>query len=265
MHVGCEMYRRKMVGQQKLEIPYNIELDPSNRWVKASAIMPWEKIEEQYDENFVSGSGQIPLTSRLAFGALYIQARLSLTDEETVAQIQENPSMQFFCGFDEYTTEKPFDASMMVHFRKRITAEMMKRISEEAFAAEAKKAISCEKDDDDKDKNDNTNDSSDDESHEENTQKPKGTLLLDATCCPSDIHYPTDIGLLNQARELTEQMIDVLHKINVEATKPRTYREVARQAFLSYAKKRKHTKMEIRNAIRKQLQYLRRNLDSIDK
>jgi len=30
-----------------------------------------------------------------------------------------------------------------------------------------------------------------------------GTLILDATCVPADIHYPTDAGVLNDAREKT--------------------------------------------------------------
>ena len=39
----------------------------------------------------------------------------------------------------------------------------------------------------------------------------QGKLILDATCAPADIKYPTDLGLLNQAREHTEKIIDVLH------------------------------------------------------
>jgi hypothetical protein len=30
--------------------------------------------------------------------------------------------------------------------------------------------------------------------------------LLDATCTPADIKYPTDIGILNEAREKTEEI-----------------------------------------------------------
>jgi len=36
--------------------------------------------------------------------------------------------------------------------------------------------------------------------------------LLDATCTPADIKYPTDIGILNEAREKTEKIIDKLYK-----------------------------------------------------
>ena len=239
-----------------LEIPFGVALDVENRWVKLAAIMPWEKIDELYAGNFPSDKGEEAKSGRLAFGALYIQNRLVITDEETVDQIRETPSMQYFCGFDSYTTEKPFDSSLMVHFRKRISAEMMKAITEEAFAAEAKRVIDAEK-----------SDKEDDDPPDGGKSKPKGTLLLDATCCPSDIHYPTDIGLLNHARELTETIIDKLHEklIGLGLIKPRTYRENARKAYLAYARKRKHSYAEIRFAIRQQLQFVRRNLDSISK
>jgi len=249
------MYRRAMIGQQKLDIPFGVELNADNRWVKLASLFPWEKIEECYARNFKSEKGEVAKSGRLAFAALYIQHRLNLVDAEVVEQISENPPMQYFCGFDNYSTEKPFDSSLMVHFRKRITPEMMKEISEEVFATEARKAIEKTKDDDDQ------NDESGGES------KPKGTLLLDATCCPSDIHYPTDIGLLNHARELLELIIDILHAqfMGLGVIKPRTYREMARMVYLRYAKKRRHTQAEIRFVIRQQLQYVRRNLDSIAK
>ena len=41
--------------------------------------------------------------------------------------------------------------------------------------------------------------------------KKQGKLILDATCAPADIKYPNDLGILNQAREQTETIIDALH------------------------------------------------------
>jgi len=243
-----------MSGQQRLEIPFGVEMDANNRWVMLASIIPWEEIEWHYGQNFDSNKGEVAKSGRLAFAALFIQERLVVTDRETVDQIRETPSMQYFCGFESYSTEKPFDASLMVHFRKRFTAEIMKEIMAKVFAAEAKKAIEKEKDDDDKGGSDGEN-------------KPKGTMLLDATCCPSDIHYPTDVGLLNHARELTEAIIDNLHEqlVKLGVIKPRTYRENARRAFLAYARSRKHTYGQIRFAIRQQLECVRRNLESIAK
>ena len=263
------MYRRVIPGQYRLEFPFGVELRTDNRWVQYARIMPWEKIDRIYSAKFDEPRGQVAKPSRLAFGALFIQWRLSLTDEETMEQIRENPSMQFFCGFETYTTEKPFDSSLMVYFRKRISADMMKSITEEAFAAEAKKVI--EKDDDTggpgKSGGGGTPGVDSGDGVGEERPKNKGTMLLDATCYPADIKYPTDIGLLNHARELTERIIDELHeqikRPGVE--KPRTYREVARKEYLSFAKKRKPTQQQIRSANRQQLQYVRRNLDTIAK
>jgi hypothetical protein len=107
------------------------------------------------------------------------------------------------------------------------------------------------------------NDDNDEIEEEDNN---RGTLLLDATFCPQDIKYPTDIGLLNQSRELTEEIIDILYKSIIEKYeyKPRTYRQVARKDYLEYTKTRKPTAKFTRKHIRKQLQYVARNLGIID-
>src|SRR5205085_762703 len=49
----------------------------------------------------------------------------------------------------------------------------------------------------------------------------KGSLLMDATACPQDIAYPTDLNLLNDAREKSEELIDEL-QANLTTAKPRT-------------------------------------------
>ena len=107
------MYRWMIPGQHKLDIPFGVELRADNRWVQYAKLLPWDKIEALYSVNFNEAKGQVAKTSRLAFGALFIQWRLGLTDEETVNQIRENPSMQFFLGFEAYTTEKPFDKTAL--------------------------------------------------------------------------------------------------------------------------------------------------------
>ena len=35
----------------------------------------------------------------------------------------------------------------------------------------------------------------------------KGTLIMDATCCPADISYPQDFQLLNEARKNLEHIV----------------------------------------------------------
>lgn len=92
----------------------------------------------------------------------------------------------------------------------------------------------------------------------------QGTVLVDATCAPADVAYPTDLNLLNEAREKLEAIIDTLHKPVVgKAAKPRTYREKARKQFLAVSKQRRPGPKVIRKAIRRQLGYVGRNLEII--
>ncbi len=72
--------------------------------------------------------------------------------------------------------------------------------------------------------------------------------------------------LLNQARKHTERIIDLLYE-ELKGTlekKPRTYREKARKDYLEVAKKRRPSQNEKRKAIKKQLQYIKRNLAHIN-
>lgn len=95
--------------------------------------------------------------------------------------------------------------------------------------------------------------------------KNKGKLLVDATCTPADIQYPCDLSLLNEAREKTEAIIDILHEtLKGKEKKVRTYRIQARKEYLKVSKKRKKSEREIQKAIRKQLGYVKRNLAHIN-
>ena len=95
----------------------------------------------------------------------------------------------------------------------------------------------------------------------------RGKLILDATCAPADITYPNDLGILNQARRQTEKIIDSLYKTcqTKRAKKPRTYKKKARKDYLKVAKKRRPSRKERREALAKQLQYIKRNLSHIEK
>jgi len=83
---------------------------------------------------------------------------------------------------------------------------------------------------------------------------------------PGDISYPNDLGILNQARVKTEKIIDSLYEPlkGQREKKPKSYRNRARKEYLNVAKKKRQTRKQIRKAIKKQLQYIKRNLGSID-
>ncbi len=123
------MYHKK---QCEIETPENFknlfggQLDEENRWVQMSKMIPWEEFEEEYAKNFTEEKGAPAKSFRMALGALIIKGMLGISDRETVEQIKENPYLQYFIGKESYSSEEAFNASMMVHFRKRIGMELIK-------------------------------------------------------------------------------------------------------------------------------------------
>jgi hypothetical protein len=89
---------------------------------------------------------------------------------------------------------------------------------------------------------------------------------MDATCIPADIRYPHDVTLLDEARRKTEMVIDTMFKNSKHmGSKPRTYRKKARKEFLRFIKNKKRNTRDFRKALKQQLQYVSRNLRTIEK
>lgn len=93
----------------------------------------------------------------------------------------------------------------------------------------------------------------------------KGRLITDATACTQDIAYPTDLNLLNDAREKSEELIDKLYDAELHGVKPRTYREVARKNYLKTAQLKIKSKKQIHKAVKQQLGYLKRNIKNVNR
>ena len=93
--------------------------------------------------------------------------------------------------------------------------------------------------------------------------KNEGTLTLDATCAPANIHYPQDISLLNEAREKPETIIYRFCK-SYGLPLPRRYRRRARKDYLAFAKSKKRSAKKIRKALRRQLGYVARDIRYLD-
>jgi hypothetical protein len=88
----------------------------------------------------------------------------------------------------------------------------------------------------------------------------RGKMIIDATVCPQDIAYPTDLNLLNDAREKAEELIDLLYDKELHGKKPRTYRRKARKLYLGEAQKKSSTAKAIHKANGKQLNFLGRDI-----
>jgi len=237
------MYKHnaKQLEFEQFSLPFNGGLRSDNRWIKIAKFIPWEDFEILYSKS-LSGSqmGSPALSVRIAIGALIIKERLGTSDEETVEQIRENPYLQYFLGFKGYKDEAPFHPTMFVHFRKRVGKKTLAKINEVITQKAFAQAIKASEDKAHNDKNDGPGSP---------VSKNKGKLLVDATCTPADITFPTDLKILNTARKKSEEVIDILHRpLRGKQKKPRTYRKKAHKEFLSVAKSKKLSKSKRRKA-----------------
>jgi len=272
------------------ETPFAQKLTRGNRWVKMADAIPWDDIVGHYDKLFQSTEGRPPISGRVILGAMMIKHIETLTDVRTIEHIQENMFMQYFLGYSSFTNEAPFSPTLFVEIRKRLSLELLSKVNDVI-------AIHCIKEDGQKDSppvppdekiNDqqvqadtietttkaSVNETSSIPSISETTATAtvctapltnKGRLITDATVAPQNITYPTDLKLLNAAREKSEELIDLLYKQHLHGpTKVRTYRNTARKDFLNTAKKKAKTAKVIYKANGSQLRYLKRNLGHIE-
>lgn len=259
--------KQKYVSQNQLtitgfETPFSRSLNPGNRWVILAARIPWDSLVSVYQKQMGNDTtGADGINPRVAIGSMIIKHMCDLSDRETVQQIQENMYMQYFIGYSSFSDEEPFDASLFVDFRKRLGIDQINEINEKILG------LSHTRHDDDQPEipEDRGTDQCWTNIGTPATGVPthKGQLITDATACPQDIAYPTDLNLLNDAREKAEELIDELYAPRLHGAKPRTYRKVARKDYLHTAQKKKKSKQEIRSANRKQLNYLKRDIKII--
>ena len=280
----------KQLVLEGFETPFYQQLDSTNRWVVLSHQIPWDDLVRLYNKhNKVKETGRPPLNPRLLIGAVIIKHFLNLDDRETIAQICENLYMQYFLGYSSFSKDPPFDPSLFVEIRNRLSLEVLSEMNQRIYGFHMEKTQKQpvvqvgentkgeEQDKENNKKEDEENpasqasqqDTADVNAVEEIVDQKtenKGEVIFDATVCPQDIAYPTDLGLLNTAREITEEIIDVLHQHRTDTVKkPRTYRQVARKQYLKVAQNKNPSKKTIRKGIKSQLQFLKRNFKTITK
>lgn len=277
------MIRYKSQKQRTLpgfDTPPDMILNPDNRWVKLSECIPWDDLAQSYHKKLSSTLGRPAKDARIVIGAVIIKHKLSVSDNETVEQIRENPYLQYFIGLKGFQSEAPFAPSLFVEVRKRMGQTVFNEFHEAIIdviePGKARQIARTEDDDDDTDGDvaalnasgsvfrDNAE--TIEPSLSDKLPKNHGKLIVDASVVEQAIRFPTDLGLLNEARELSERIIDELHarSSDPQKRKPRTYREIARKAYLSVTKLKRPSNKRRRAGIRQQLQFLRRNLGYIE-
>lgn len=154
--------------------------DPTNELVILRKVIPWQRIINRLVHYYDDKRGRIGNPLRVVI-AVFIVARLrSLSDRLVIAQIRENRYMQYFCNVPDQDLANFINPSSLSKLRKRFGVRGMKAIESTTFHFLRLAGVI------------------------------KGeTMLIDSTVLPSNILYPTDVGLIFKAfgkmRQLAER------------------------------------------------------------
>lgn len=220
-------------------------LPKTNRWVQMGDALPWAEYEKVYNERLKNDKvGASNRPGRMVIAALIIKHKLSLSDEETILTIQENPYMQYMCGLTEYSDQPIFDPSLFTTIRKRITIEDINALTLEL----AKKAQK------NKDKGDN------DEDNTISGKTQPTDVKADATCADAEVRYPTDIDLIEDGSKYIDRIIDKVCGIKKIRKPAGVERNRIRAIYLNVIKRKHKGSKLVKDALTRMLPLLYRDI-----
>lgn len=234
------MIRESNANQKTLsefDWPFQNEPDPQNRWVTLAQRIPWDVLSQCYHQAMDERKGRPALKARVVIGALIIQHKLVLSDQETISLIQVSPYMQYLNGMKSYSSEKPFDPSLFVTIRRRKSAQMFEEftqsITDELKPRRSRHQVEakapdkqCDKDNDDNDQPPANGGSKVEESSQKGEppehQPHQSKLIVDATIadqatCSSVVSMASDSN--NGAGEQSPTLFTTWH-ISVTSAEP---------------------------------------------
>jgi IS5 family transposase len=158
------------------------QLDESHPLQRLGAVIDWEGLENELKKLFKPQRGHPPKPIRLMVGLLMIQHMNGISDEEVVEKWVENPYWQSFCGYSEFQWKTPIDPSSLTRWRHRLGEKGTEWILQSTVEATVKMKAAKPSD----------------------FQK----VIVDTTVMESNVRFPTDSSLLNEAREKLVQLSD---------------------------------------------------------
>ena len=80
-------------------------------------------------------TGAANINPRVVLGAMMVKHTLNISDEDTIQMIRENIYIQYFLGFDSFSSKAPFYSSLFVEIRKRMGMAELNRINDAIYKA----------------------------------------------------------------------------------------------------------------------------------
>jgi len=208
--------------------------DPDHPLERLAAAIAWDpllgKLRAFYSED--RGAPSTPLRAQV--GTLMLKHLRNLADREAVRLVQENMYAQRFCALSPaQVADYMHPASGLSNFRAKIGPEGMALIEEALTAAGSGRS-----------------------------RKRGGKLIVDTTCVPADILYPTDIRLLERCRQAVIRLLRKAKGLGLDVIY-RTYNRTARNIFVTFSKLGKPGEKKRRRVHKRMFQFVRRNLKQL--
>ena len=152
-------------------------------------MIPWNKIEERYAGLFPSEVGMPAKPLQTALGSLLIQKNTAIQTVNWLNRSKKIRTISISSDFPDMNIKLPFVPSLLVEFRKRLDENILAEINEMIAAYNS----SDDSSDDDSNDGGNSADNTSNENDINASSEPEneGTLILDATCAPQNIAFPT--------------------------------------------------------------------------
>jgi len=150
-----------------------VNLDKNHELVKMEALVPWDELVDAIASTY-KDAGRPSKSIRLMLGLLIIKHKYGIADEELIERLKGDIYFQYFCGFDSFIESDSIpDSSSLTYFRKRLTPEILQKI-ENAIAIKLIKKL---------------------------PKKRRHSIMVDTTCMPANVTFPTDTKLLSKTYE----------------------------------------------------------------
>ena len=119
----------KQLTIEGFKTPFDVHLNPENKWVRLANAIPWDEFVEIYTRSMSKTHGRPSISPRIAVSALIIKHMERLDDRGVVAALEENIYLQYFAGYPSFTIKPPFDPSLLVEMRARMGAKAFDEMS----------------------------------------------------------------------------------------------------------------------------------------
>jgi hypothetical protein len=144
-----------------------VELPKDNELIRMSEEIDWDAMIEIVGKKYSNTDGRRSMSIRMMIGLEIAKRKYGMSDEDIVEQLRVDMALKVFCGFDSCDHEVP-EASSLTVFRKRLDQETLKQMEEVNVRKIMRKV----------------------------PLRIRHQVIVDSTCVPSNITYPTDSKLL---------------------------------------------------------------------